>query len=339
MALTDKLSAIGDAIREKTGKSELLTLDQMPTEIQNIEGSGSGGDIHEWEDWRLTEGSALDLYENSRITKLGEYGLAGVRINTTNLPNVSTVKNGAFRGASCYIVNLPKATTFLDSVFRSSSLQSLYAPELTYVGANCFDNCLDIGLFTDEDGNEKQVIDFFSNLTEAGGEAFNGCNRVEEFNFPKLKKIGQLCFANNTNAIKYVLPELETVANQVFKYNSALEEIHLPKVIKLSLTEFYGCRALKKVKLDLMNSISSTSKYNSPFYSCSNIETLILGYDGVVNSTINVKDLFDTSSPLAKGTGYIYVPSAHIEEYKTATNWVSMAEQFRAIEDYPDICG
>ena len=36
MALTDKLTAIGNAIREKTGKSDLLTLDQMPTEIQSI---------------------------------------------------------------------------------------------------------------------------------------------------------------------------------------------------------------------------------------------------------------------------------------------------------------
>ena len=38
MALTDKLSAIGVAIRAKTGKSDLLTLDQMPTEIASISG-------------------------------------------------------------------------------------------------------------------------------------------------------------------------------------------------------------------------------------------------------------------------------------------------------------
>ena len=36
MALTNKLSAIGDAIREKTGKSEKLTLEQMPVEIASI---------------------------------------------------------------------------------------------------------------------------------------------------------------------------------------------------------------------------------------------------------------------------------------------------------------
>lgn len=36
MALTDKLGAIGDAIRSKTGKSEKMTLDEMPVEIGSI---------------------------------------------------------------------------------------------------------------------------------------------------------------------------------------------------------------------------------------------------------------------------------------------------------------
>lgn len=41
MALTDKLSAIGDAIRAKTGKTDKLTLDEMPTEIASISGGGT----------------------------------------------------------------------------------------------------------------------------------------------------------------------------------------------------------------------------------------------------------------------------------------------------------
>jgi hypothetical protein len=36
MALTDKLSAIGDAIRTKSGKTEKLTLDEMPAEIGGL---------------------------------------------------------------------------------------------------------------------------------------------------------------------------------------------------------------------------------------------------------------------------------------------------------------
>ena len=41
-----------------------------------------------------------------------------------------------------------------------------------------------------------------------------------------------------------------------------------------------------------------------------------------------------TNTPIASGTGYIYVPSALIDEYKAATNWVTYAAQFRALEDY-----
>lgn len=36
MALTDKLTAIGDAIRAKTGDTAMLTLDEMPTAIAGI---------------------------------------------------------------------------------------------------------------------------------------------------------------------------------------------------------------------------------------------------------------------------------------------------------------
>lgn len=49
MALTDKLKAIADAIRGKTGKTEGLTLDQMPAEIAGIEtGDGEYEFCTEW---------------------------------------------------------------------------------------------------------------------------------------------------------------------------------------------------------------------------------------------------------------------------------------------------
>ena len=44
MALTDKLKAIADAIRSKTGSTESMTLDQMATERSNI---STGGSIEE----------------------------------------------------------------------------------------------------------------------------------------------------------------------------------------------------------------------------------------------------------------------------------------------------
>lgn len=50
MALTNKLSAIGDAIRDKTGKTAKMTLDEMPAEIAAIEGGGDVPAVNEkWE--------------------------------------------------------------------------------------------------------------------------------------------------------------------------------------------------------------------------------------------------------------------------------------------------
>lgn len=61
MALTDKLTAIADAIRDKTGDTALLTLDAMPTAISNIE-TGGGGDLTE-EDLSFT-GICDHLFRN-----------------------------------------------------------------------------------------------------------------------------------------------------------------------------------------------------------------------------------------------------------------------------------
>jgi hypothetical protein len=50
--------------------------------------------------------------------------------------------------------------------------------------------------------------------------------------------------------------------------------------------------------------------------------------------TLSSSKVFDTSDGIGAGTGYIYVPTALIEEYKSATNWSTYATQFRALEDY-----
>ena len=78
MALTDKLSAIGTAIRNKTGKTELMTLDEMPTEIAGIStGSDIPAELLTW-DWAI---DYID-YEGKWDKFIETYGS---RITTTNL--------------------------------------------------------------------------------------------------------------------------------------------------------------------------------------------------------------------------------------------------------------
>ena len=95
---------------------------------------------------------------------------------------------------------------------------------------------------------------------------------------------------------------------------------------------FYSCSALTSVSLPVATSIG-----NSAFYSCSKLEALILENADAVCQLSSIYALRDTL--IASGTGYIYVPSALVDTYKAATNWSTYANQIRAIEDYPEICG
>ena len=78
MALTNKLSAIADAIRSKTGGTHLLTLDQMPEAIRSITSGGTGGIPEEALtisgicDYRFTKDGwnwFIDEYKNDITTK------------------------------------------------------------------------------------------------------------------------------------------------------------------------------------------------------------------------------------------------------------------------------
>lgn len=83
MALTDKLTAIGDAIRAKTGGNEKLTLDAMPTEIASIQG-----------------GAAESVIESLDITSNGTYtapdGVDGYSPITVNVPQDGSPPESAF---------------------------------------------------------------------------------------------------------------------------------------------------------------------------------------------------------------------------------------------------
>lgn len=78
MALINKLSAIGEAIREKTGKEDLLTLDEMPQAIKDIESGGGGVDFMSYlttasfsEDIsEITENITLDVSRLNYVSNL-----------------------------------------------------------------------------------------------------------------------------------------------------------------------------------------------------------------------------------------------------------------------------
>lgn len=97
------------------------------------------------------------------------------------------------------------------------------------------------------------------------------------------------------------------------------------------LGSFIGCSKLEKIDFDVLEEIK-----DADFYQCSALSAVIIRSPAVC--TLSDSNAFK-STPIASGTGYIYVPAALVDSYKAATNWSVYADQIRAIEDYPDICG
>ena len=110
-----------------------------------------------------------------------------------------------------------------------------------------------------------------------------------------------------------------------------LTSVVLPAVRTTDGNSMNGCSALTKADFSNLKKI----RY-STFYSNKYLVTLIIRTQ-VVATLENMSAFKDT--PIASGKGYVYVPSALVNSYKTATNWSTYADQIRAIEDYPDITG
>lgn len=122
------------------------------------------------------------------------------------------------------------------------------------------------------------------------------------------------------------------VGDSCFYGCSQLTAVDLPAVTNILEFAFYKCNALTTVDL-----LSITRIEQKAFSSCSSLATVI------IRNAENICDLASNTAfegTLVKsGTGYIYVPAALVDSYKAATNWSTYANQIRAIEDYPDICG
>lgn len=137
MALTDKLSAIADAIRAKTGKDTLLTLAEMPAEIEGIQAGGDNGAITAYID------GTLETFENADVVEVRPSGFREASaLKYVSLPNCTVLKDGAFTSSAIEGVNLPKCKSMGMRVFQGcSKLKNIVLPSLTSMSTYEFYGC------------------------------------------------------------------------------------------------------------------------------------------------------------------------------------------------------
>lgn len=160
------------------------------------------------------------------------------------------------------------------------------------------------------------------NVTEIKRNAFESCTRLQTINLPKVTMFERDVFVNS--AIQQAdFPLVTTIGTSCFNMAKNLTSANLPLITDLPAGTFRNS-TIRIADFSAVTNINRTA-----FTDCTSLETLIIRTPSVcVISDISIAL---RGSKIASGTGYIYVPDDLVDSYKTATNWVALANQIKPI--------
>lgn len=194
----------------------------------------------------------------------------------------------------------------------------------------------------------REISGVYTNdrITKVGLYGLGGCENLTSINLPNVVTVGDSGFYNCKLLKSVNLPKLTSLGNNGFN-STGLESINLPLCNKIGSSSFSYAKQLVSVILPLAASIpgfcfdySSVQKIDTSSVTsiaayalrdAQQLDTLILRNSSVC-TLANSTNTF-TNTKIAAGTGYIYVPDNLVDSYKTATNWVTFANQIKPISE------
>lgn len=132
MALTEKLTAIADAVRGKTGGTDMLTLDDMAAAIAGISSGGGGSDVTITE-YVVTENADRSLWLNEQGIKL----VKGINLLVSGKFAYNAVNPTYVQGAVTLILFLwdgvaGRSDTAANTTANKSHIRGFQIPQGTY---------------------------------------------------------------------------------------------------------------------------------------------------------------------------------------------------------------
>lgn len=122
-------------------------------------------------------------------------------------------------------------------------------------------------------------------------------------------------------------PNVTSVEAYGLESCSSLVDVNLPKVNYLKNYAMQNCKALVRLEFPI-----KITTQGAVWINCTALTTLILR--GSAMSGLGNKNCF-TGTPIASGTGYIYVPDNLVDTYKANTNWANFADQIKGLSELP----
>lgn len=269
MALINKLNAIGDAIRNKTGKSDLLTLEQMPIEIEAIETGGGAAELPE-EVFKITGDCSYRFSNGGWDWFLKDY---------KNKITTEKITDAARMFAVSHIEEIPFDLNFEHTTYKSMDYLFYMATELKEIKGkirnaypsnlnNLFYYCRNLRELPEfENLNLSRIHSY---RTASVGSMFNDCFSLRKIPEELLKELYNplatssvyICFNGISNC--YVLDEIRGLNPQTGTLTS-----------NAFGTAFYHCHRLKEI-------IFATQEDGTPYSVNWKNQTIDLGSSATV---------------------------------------------------------
>lgn len=165
------------------------------------------------------------------------------------------------------------------------------------------------------------ITSFSSNKAkELGGYSFQKCSNMTSVNCPNCTKLEISVFEDCSKLASITLSNNYSVANNCFRNCTLLQDFECWANGTAS-TLFYGDTSLRFVDFKNLNLYRLEQNC---FQNCSALKTLVLRKTSDVVGLHNVNAFSGTPFASGGSGGTIYVPSALLSSYPTATNWSTM---------------
>ena len=308
MALTNKLTAIADAIREKTSKTELLTLDQMAEEIAGIQAGGGTSVAEKDVNFYDYDGTVLYAYTVEEAQALNEMPALPEREGLIcqgwnwSLEDIKA-HNRAVNVGAMYITDDGKTRVYITltegrtspmlgvgingtvtvdwgdgtepDVVEGYSIQKLFfTPTHEYANSGDYVISLtvdgEMGFYGSSSGAEGVGILRYSSNGDDRNYAYRAAVQKIETG-EGVTSIGRYAFYCCHGLTSITIPNSVTSINaDAFSNCHGLTSITIPNgVTSINDYTFYGCYALTSVSIP--NSVTSIGSYGRAFYSCYNL--------------------------------------------------------------------
>lgn len=342
MALTNKLSAIGDAIRDKTGTADLLKLDDMPNAIASIT-SGAEPKLK-----RVTI-NATTSYQT--VKPDGDYdGFSRIEVNpvtssidenikSTNIREgvsilgvVGTVEEGISPTGTVEITN---NGTYDIAQYETATVQ---VPS----GGKCAPRTISFYSFSGADEQFQKSVSaldssklislsgVFSSMTGTGWTL-----DISHFNVQSASSINGMC--KNSAGLKKVNMAFSNFGKisdikEAFYGCSKLEEVIMPTTpTQMSVKDvsnlFYGCKALKSIDLSAFILPNLTNTKNM-FYNCTSLNFIDIRNMDFTNVTSKTAMFSDVPKPCT------IIVKDDVQKQWLTDNYSSYADCYKTVAEY-----